>query len=181
MNYEFAKKEIENCIKVLNSHTCCFSGHRPQNLPWGFNENDEKWLKMKEKLKEEIIKAIKKGYTTFITGMALGFDIICAEMVIELKKTYPYIKLIGALPCKNQDKLWQKKDKARYKILLKQLDKTRCIYKKYIGKECMLERNHFMVNNSSLLIALYDGNKGGTKNTIEYAKKQGLTIVIIKP
>ena len=42
---------------------------------------------MKEKLRNEIIKAIKNGYTTFISGMALGFDMICEEIVLELKKT----------------------------------------------------------------------------------------------
>lgn len=38
-----------------------------------------------------------------------------------------------------------------------------------------------MVNNSSLLIALYGGIPGGTKATIEYAEKQGLKIEVIKP
>ena len=38
-----------------------------------------------------------------------------------------------------------------------------------------------MVENSSLLIALFDGKSGGTKSTIDYAKKKGLKIVIIAP
>lgn len=45
----------------------------------------------------------------------------------------------------------------------------------------MLERNNYMVNNSSKMIALFNGLPGGTKKTIEYAKQQGLKIVIIKP
>lgn len=159
--------------------TCCFTGHRPQSLPWGFNEQDERCLKMKEQLKIEIVKAIEGGYTTFISGMALGFDIICAETVLELKKTYPQIKLIGALPCKTQDKLWREADKRRYRKLLKKLDGIRCIYDDYIGSECMLERNRFMINNSSLVIALYNGKNGGTQKTIEYAKKQNIKIVIL--
>lgn len=56
-----------------------------------------------------------------------------------------------------------------------------CIYDEYIGTKCIFERNRFMVNNSSLLIALFSGKNGGTKSTIEYAKKQGLNIVIIEP
>lgn len=94
MNYENIKEEIFSYVKLLNAHTCCFTGHRPQSLPWKFNEQDERCLKMKEQLRNEIIKAIKNGYKTFISGMALGFDMICAEMVLELKKTYPFIKLI---------------------------------------------------------------------------------------
>ena len=158
---------------------CCFTGHRPQSLPWGFNEQDERCLKMKRQLKVEIVKAIESGFATFISGMALGFDMICAETVLELKKSYPQIKLIGAIPCKTQDKLWREKDKRRYRELLKKLDGIRCIYDDYIGSECMLERNRFMINNSSLVIALYNGRNGGTQKTLEYAKKQNIKIVIL--
>lgn len=84
--FEKSKQKIGKIILSLNSTTCCFTGHRPQSLPWKFNEQDERCLKMKEQLRNEIIKAIKNGYTTFISGMALGFDMICAEIVLELKK-----------------------------------------------------------------------------------------------
>lgn len=45
----------------------------------------------------------------------------------------------------------------------------------------MLERNRFMVVNSSLMIALFNGIEGGTKSTIDYARKRGLEIIIIRP
>lgn len=179
MNYVTFKQKISDYVNIMNSTTCCFTGHRPQSLSWGFNESDERCLKMKLQLKYEIVKAIENGYTTFIPGMALGFDTICAETVIELKKKYPNIKLIGAIPCKNQDKLWQKKDKERYKTLLKKLDGTRCIYDEYIGAECMLERNRYMINNSALVIALFNGKNGGTKKTIDYAREHNLKVVIL--
>lgn len=121
------------------------------------------------------------GYTTFISGMALGFDIICAEIVLELKKRYPLIKLIGAIPCRTQDKLWQHKDRQRYKNVLAKLDEVRCIYDDYVGSICMIERNQYMINNSSMVIALYNGTSGGTKNTLEYAEKQNIKITVIKP
>ena len=34
--------------------TCAFTGHRPQHLPFGMNENDERCVKLKEELKEQI-------------------------------------------------------------------------------------------------------------------------------
>ncbi len=134
-----------------------------------------------KKLRLEIEKAIKMGYKTFLCGMAIGFDIICAETVLSLKAELPEVKLIGALPCKTQDIKWSQKDKARYRAVLARLDGVRCIYNEYIGAECMLERNRFMVNNSSLMIALFDGLAGGTKSTIDYALKQGLEVIVIKP
>lgn len=178
---EEAKREIGGIIQSLNSTTLCFTGHRSQKLPWGFNDEDDRCKTMKGNLRAEIEKAIQKGYKTFICGMALGFDMICAETVLDLKKQYQDIKIIGAIPCKTQDLKWSAKDKERYRNLLSKLDGIRCVYDKYIGAECMLERNRYMVNNSSLMIALFNGQSGGTKSTIEYAKKQGLEIVIIKP
>lgn len=169
------------CIITNKEQTVCFTGHRSQKLPWRFNELDERCLVMKQTLRIEIEKAIQRGYKTFLCGMALGFDTICAETVIELKKGYPDIQLIGAIPCRTQDSKWADKDKIRYRELLQRLDGVRCIYDEYIGAECMLERNRYMVNNSSLMIVLFDGKAGGTKSTIDYAKRKGLEIVIIQP
>lgn len=162
-------------------NTACFTGHRSQKLPWRFNEEDLRCKVMKENLRIEIEKAIKRGYKTFLCGMAIGFDMICAETVIGLKEKYSDIKIIGALPCKTQDIKWSSKDRERYRNLLSQLDDIRCIYDEYIGVECMLERNRFMVNNSSLVIALYNGLSGGTKSTISYARERGLEIIVIEP
>ena len=162
-------------------HTACFTGHRSQKLPWRFNEDDERCKVMKVALRSEIEKAIQRGYRTFLCGMALGFDMICAETVLDFKKQYGDIKIIGALPCRTQDIKWRDKDRKRYRDLLSRLDDVRCIYDEYVGAECMLERNRYMVNNSSLMIALFNGLPGGTKSTIDYAKKNGLEIIVIKP
>lgn len=173
-------KEIDKEMTELNRFWVSFTGHRPQKLPWGFNENDERFIDMKNRTRIEIENAIQKGYHTFLCGMALGFDMMCAELVLELKKKYPHIKLIGAIPCKNQSDRWNSIQKARYQKLLKQLDKIRCIYDTYIDG-CMQERNQYMINNSSLVIALFNGKNGGTKTTIDYAKSLGKEVVIITP
>lgn len=175
------KIECEQEFEMLRKTTCCFSGHRPQNLPWGCDELDKRCLDIRKRLRKEIIRAIKKGYKNFITGMALGFDTMCAEIVLELKKLYPDIQLIGAIPCKTQDKYWNVEDQKRYRNLIDKLDKIRCIYNTYIGSACMIERNRYMVNNSSLLISLYNGREGGTKKTIDCARQQNLNIVILHP
>ena len=53
--------------------TCALSGHRPQHLPFGMNENDDRCVKLKEALKEQIINLIEaEDVTHFITGMALA-------------------------------------------------------------------------------------------------------------
>ncbi len=136
---------------------------------------------MKATLRSKIENAIWQGYEIFFCGMGLGFDMICAETVLKLKKKYPNSRLYGALPCFAQDIRWPSKTRKRYHKLLGQLDGIRCIHDDYTGADCMLERNRYMVDRSSVLIALYQGLSGGTKSTINYAKRQGLEIVIITP
>ena len=43
------------------------------------------------------------------------------------------------------------------------------------------QRNEWMVDHSSRLIAIYNGSPGGTRNTIEYAKRKKLEIAIFDP
>ena len=176
---EDIKNECEKIFTNLKHITLCFTGHRSQKLPWKFNEKDSRCVKMRNITKAKIEQSIIDGYVYFISGMALGFDMICAEIVIEWKKKYPYIKLVCAIPCKNQNKFWSNEYKIRYNNILSKADIVRYIDKEYT-KTCMSERNDYMLKNSSKVIALYNGHKGGTKSTISKAKQMGLKIDIIE-
>ena len=73
---------------------CAFTGHRPQSLPFGFNETDERCITLKQTLRSEIIRLIEhEGVTHFISGMALGIDMYAAEIVLGLKSRYKGIIL----------------------------------------------------------------------------------------
>jgi len=161
--------------------TLCFTGYRPNKCPWGYDETQFACLDMRSRTKTQILTAINKGYVNFMSGMALGFDMICAELVLELKIVCPQIKLICVLPCKNQSSVWHdKKTQDRYKRILENADLTICLSDTYTPT-CMQERNKFMVDNSSAIIGLYDGKTGGTQQTLNYAKAQGLKVITIKP
>ncbi len=165
---------------MIKEKTACATGYRPQKCPWGFNEKDLRCVSMRERTKTKVETSIKNGYEFFISGMALGFDMIFAEIVLELKEKYPHIKLIAALPCKDQYKLWRQDQVERYKHILSLCDESYCLYDTYNDK-CMLERNDYMLNNSSLVFALFDGKPGGTKYTINKAQKNGLNVEVIEP
>ena len=48
------------------------------------------------------------------------------------------------------------------------------------SRACFQIRNEWMVDHSARVIAVYNGEKGGTRNTMEYAKKHNIEIVLIK-
>ena len=150
-------------------HTACFTGHRPQSLPCGFDETHSACLKIKHQLKR-LVKGLidKKNVTHFISGGALGVDMWAMEIVLELKKEYPYITLEAAIPCRSQADRWSSKSRKRYNLLLSLCDRKTLVGEQYTA-DCMMKRNKYMVDNSDYVIAVWDGKPSGTGNTVRYA------------
>ena len=161
--------------------TCAFTGHRPQHLPFGMNENDDRCVKLKEALKEQIINLIEaEDVTYFITGMALGVDLYAAEIVLDLKACYPNITLESAIPCETQAVKWSMAQRERYYDIAAQCDKETMLQSHY-SPDCMGKRNRYMVDHADVLIAVWDGSPSGTGKTVRYAHQQGKSVITINP
>lgn len=159
---------------------CCFTGHRPQSLPFGFNEDDVRCKRLKELLKTEIVKMIGQGVTAFVSGMALGIDLFAAELVLELQKQYPEITLECAIPCENQAARWNEAARDRYFGIIERCDSETLLQTRYTP-DCMQKRNEYMVNKSDYIIAVWNGRPSGTGNTVNYARQQGKAVIAINP
>lgn len=161
--------------------TCAFTGHRPQNLPWQFNEADTNCLKLKQILNQQISQLAKNGFTDFLSGMALGSDTWAAEAVLNLRKKNPALKLHCILPCKTQAEKWPVSEQERYQKILAQADSIFFTSRNY-HPNCMLERNRFMVEKAHLLLAVYNGQlHSGTAAAVRHAQRLGCDIIIINP
>jgi len=156
--------------------SCAFTGHRPAKLPWGYREDDPRCKALKEKLRSVLEEVIADGYTHFICGMAEGSDLYCAEAVLELKEKYSLLTLEAALPCPTQADSWPCAERERYRNILQRCDDETMVQSVY-SPDCMYRRNRYMVDHASLLIALHDGQPGGTRYTIEYALRRGLEVI----
>ena len=160
---------------------CAFTGHRPQNLPWQFNEADTNCLKLKQILNQQISQLAKNGFTDFLSGMALGSDTWAAEAVLNLRKKKPALKLHCILPCKTQAEKWPVSEQERYQKILAQADSIFFTSRNY-HPNCMLERNRFMVEKARLLLAVYNGQPhSGTAAAVRHAQRLGCDIIIINP
>lgn len=158
--------------------SCCFSGHRTAKLPWGADERDERCRHLKEQLRAVLEHLIDEGYTHFICGMADGCDLYCAEAVLELRERYPALTLEAAIPCPEQADSWSPAQRARYRGILARCDRETLV-EEYYTRGCMQHRNRYMVDHSSVLVALHGGLPGGTRYTIEYALRRGLDVIDI--
>lgn len=161
-------QRLQNSIK-----TVAFTGHRPEKLPWGYDENSSEALVYKHKLREILENLIGEGYVDFLSGGARGFDTIGAETVISLREIYPWIRLVMVLPCANQAERWNPAARKRWERLMLEADHVETLAPVF-DKGCMFRRNRYLVDHSNVVLAAYDGySGGGTAMTVEYAHKTG--------
>ncbi len=165
---------------IMRESTACFTGPRPEKLMAVWNEQDPGIQKIKTDLFQTVTTlATKKGYQLFLTGMARGIDLIAAETVISVKKMLTNVDLAAVIPYRNQQtqqsEFWRK----RYDAILEECSQVFVLHEEYTPS-CFIERNRYMVDHSSHIIAVSNGIPiGGTASTIRYAKKRGLDFTVI--
>lgn len=160
---------------------CAFTGHRPKSFPWKYDESDSDCVLLKEVLTVQIKALADRGVTDFLSGMAQGVDLWCSEIVLVLKKKNPALMLHCILPCKGQESKWTASAQERYRSILAQANEVVYVGQEY-NRDCMLERNRYLVDHSSILLAVYNGTwRSGTGATVRYALKKSRKIIIIDP
>lgn len=158
--------------------TVCFSGHRLRNLPDGGSMSSPVNLRIKSLLFDKITQCVSEGKTRFITGCASGIDIWAAEIVLELKRKSPAIRLVCAVPFIGHDEGFSVDEKWRLGIIYDGCDEKIILSPEY-SRDCYRRRNYFMVDSSSVLIAAADSLHSGTGQTVRYAYKNGVDVRLI--
>lgn len=165
----------------MDMTTCAFTGHRPKSFPWKYDEADPNCVLLKEVLTAQILKLADRGVTDWLTGMAQGTDLWAAEAVLSLRKERPAMRLHCILPCEGQEIRWTASAQERYHSILRRADEVIYVNQEYSPK-CMMERNRYLVDRSSILLAVYNGTqRSGTGATVNYARKLGREIIVIDP
>lgn len=144
---------------------CTFAGHREV---------------YKANISERLDNAIEEVLTSgdcfcFLVGGMGDFDSLCAGAVRKAKRKHPekQITLDLILPYLTQ-KLNESKDyyEQFYDNVVIPMELADVHYKSAITK-----RNHWMVEQSNVIIAFVYRDFGGAFTTLKYAKKKGLQII----
>jgi len=80
----------------------------------------------------KVIELINEGVRYFYAGGNLGFDMMAALTVLNLKKRFPHIKLILALPYEDRTKCWREENQKIRSHILKQADMVA-----YLSEKCV--------------------------------------------
>ncbi|MCQ2477700.1 MAG: DUF1273 domain-containing protein [Clostridia bacterium] len=164
---------------MADNFKCCgFTGYRPQKFPFPLEKSSSEYIKFENALTNVVFSLPQDECFTFISGMAMGFDIIAVDTVLLLKSAYKdaSISLICAVPFIEQAEKYPKEWKERYCEILSKADKTVLVSDKYYGG-CYYRRNRFIVDNSDYIVTWFDGKSGGTAKTLEYANSKNRTVI----
>jgi uncharacterized phage-like protein YoqJ len=149
--------------------TVAFTGHRYIDASLCSN--------IRDRLTATILDAYEHGFRNFISGFAIGFDMMAAEIVVSLRETHEDMTLTAAIPFRGQSSRFNYYDQQRYDRLIREANEVLLLSESYYPR-CFLERDAFMVDNSSMLIAYYDGReRGGTFYTVKKADRNGVPVV----
>lgn len=157
-----------NLLKEKSAPAAAFTGHR--------NIAHAQYPQIKGQLKIAIYNSYLQSIRKFYCGCAVGFDLLAAEAVLEMKGQLHDITLSAVVPYRNQCEWFSSSARQRYHDVLEKADDVMILGEEYHAR-CFLERNDYMVERSSLLIAYFYGNhKGGTFYTCHKAASRGLPI-----
>lgn len=167
-----------NEIEFTKEKTACFTGHRPEKLPDKGDRNSTATKIIKSMIYAQIQNAIDDGYDTFIVGMQRGVDLWAGEAVLSVMPKAP-VSLVSVLPFKDFGSNFKNADRWTFERVLEASRAVVTVCGSYT-KDCMRQRNRYMVEHSSRIIGVCDNMRSGTGQTLGYARKMGLDMHIIR-
>lgn len=146
---------------------CIFTGHRELPAITG---------PLYDALLRHITALYDDGCTDFVSGGAMGFDLLAAEAVLALRPLYPDMRLVMILPCLGQERAYSAADKERYRALLDQADMVRYTAHQYY-RGCMLTRDRVMAEAAHHCICWLTRSTGGTAYTVRQCVLRDVPII----
>lgn len=133
---------IMNDLKLDRTVSAAFTGHR------FYDFSQRKFIQ--ERLTSAIYEAYDHGIRNFISGFALGIDLMAAQLVQSLKCNLPGISLTAAIPFEGQAERYNIYDKRVYRRLLELADKVIVLSECYYPR-CFFDRRMLHISLSIMM------------------------------
>ena len=144
---------------------CCFTGHRRLR-------HEEK--KIAKALDRVVARLVSEGYTRFLSGGAIGFDLLAAEAVIRRKRAFGDVELWLILPYTNN---FTSRTREGSRLRTAALEASNVeIISDHASRFAPLARNRRMVELSDACVCymLCGNESGGTYHTVRLAQDKGI-------
>lgn len=146
---------------------CMLSGHR--RLPAA-------GAMLRHRLDVHIDELCRRGVCEFLSGGALGFDLLGAEAVLAARERFPDIALTMMLPCRDQPLHYSPVQKLRYDSIVGRAQNVVVLSERYYSG-CMLARNRAMAERADVCLCYLTSQQGGTAYTVSLARQKGILVI----
>lgn len=140
---------------------------------------------IKKALESRFVELIDEGLEWIIISGQLGVEMWAAEVVINLKETYPLLKLAIITPFKEQEKNWNETNKGKFQNISSKADYTVSLTSiPYEAPWQFIEKDKFLMRNSDGMLIVYDEENEGSprfikKSADRFAEKSDYRVLTI--
>jgi uncharacterized phage-like protein YoqJ len=146
-------------MEIDTTQTVAFTGHR--------HYKEE----CTTALQETIRTLYAQGFRTFLSGMAIGFDLAAAEAVISLREELTELRLGCIVPFKGMEHRFSAESRERFERIIRSADHVEILAEHY-SHDIYFRRNDALIKHSTLVVAYFTGEGGGTAYTVRKALKK---------
>lgn len=163
---------------MTNENIVSFTGYRRSKIisTQPFTSEGDIFEEISARLETTIKALYLRGCRTFISGMSEGFDLLAAQAVLKIREEAKDIRLVLAIPFNKQDERYSDEDRRLYYEIYAAADEIKIIAEEY-HERVFLDRNDYMLENSSILVSYYNGLRGGTMYTYNRAIRAEMEII----
>lgn len=129
-----------------------------------------------EALREAVEALYDEGVRTFRVGMAEGFDLAAGAAVVALSERHEDVVIEAIVPFPAFALRFGVHDKMLYDSVIASADVVLYADMAY-HRAIFHRRNDMLVEGADVVVAWYDGSRGGTDYTIRRAHKLGCRII----
>ncbi|RED55521.1 DUF1273 domain-containing protein [Cohnella lupini] len=136
------------------------TGYRAHELSI-FDQKHKGIIYIKKAIEAKLVPLVEEGLEWVITPGQYGVDLWACEVVIELKKTYPELKLSILTAFLNQEEKWKDDKKQYYQDILKGVDFHGSVSKQpYSGVWQFTARDELLFRKTDGILLVYDDDAG---------------------
>ncbi len=161
-------------MPTAQEQSVAFTGNRDLKHPAVKNALKLRAL-IEVSLREKVVEQYRLGRTTFLSGMAVGFDLMAARVVLDMRRELPLLRLVAVVPFEGHDRYFSPEDRELSLRVMDQADECVVLASSY-SPEVFHKRNDYLIERSSHLVAYSSGEGKGTLYTIKRGLSSGLSV-----
>ena len=164
---------------------CAVIGQNPMRFPWGFDEEDDRWRKLKIALAQQIMVLRQSGVSQFLVACDYGVGLYAGEIVNGLRAATDHdLMLICYTPHEEQATKWAPYLRERYFDML-----TACTYLSAVCEvgtpDAQLQAYKKVIDLADVVLGVYGRDTPVTSNVedkaLAYAERRHKPLVLIHP